>query len=83
MGSEGRGASLLPVGSAKFGARVGGLVSPTLVGAGVPVGARVGAAHTIALVIYSDRATAAVRAVRIDPFASVHSALSAGHERTV
>jgi hypothetical protein len=31
-----------PVGSAKFGARVGGLVSPTLVGAGVAV---VGAAH--------------------------------------
>ena len=47
-------ASLSPVGSAKFGprvgaevvgARVGGLVSPTLVGAGVPVGMRVGAAH--------------------------------------
>jgi hypothetical protein len=46
-------ASLSPVGSAKFGPRVGanvvanvgGLVSPTLVGAGVPVGARVGAAH--------------------------------------
>ncbi len=54
-GSEGRQvasfASPSPVGSAKFGprvgakvaARVGGLVSPTLVGAGV--GARVGAAH--------------------------------------
>jgi hypothetical protein len=50
-------ASLSPVGSAKFGprvgaevvgARVGGLVSPTLVGAGVPVGTVVGAAHTIA-----------------------------------
>jgi hypothetical protein len=46
-------ASAAPVGSAKFGprvganvgARVGGLVSPTLVGAGVPVGAGVGAAH--------------------------------------
>ena len=47
-------ASPLPVGSAKFGprvganvvgARVGGLVSPTLVGAGVPVGTGVGAAH--------------------------------------
>ena len=49
-GSEGRKvasiASLLPVGSAKFGPRVGGLVSPALVGAGVPVGTRVGAAHT-------------------------------------
>ena len=48
-GSEGRQvapiASPSPVGSAKFGARVGGLVSPTLVGAGVPVGTRVGAAH--------------------------------------
>jgi hypothetical protein len=59
-GREERGAvsraSPIPVGSAKFGprvgtydvgakvvARVGGLVSPTLVG--VPVGARVGAAH--------------------------------------
>jgi hypothetical protein len=49
-------ASLSPVGSAKFGprvgakvvARVGGLVSPALVGAGVPVGTRVGAAQTIA-----------------------------------
>jgi hypothetical protein len=47
-------ASLSPVGSAKFGPRVGanvvgervgGLVSPTLVGAGVPVGTGVGAAH--------------------------------------
>jgi hypothetical protein len=42
-GCEGRKvasvASPSPVGSAKFGARVGGLVSPTL------VGARVGAAH--------------------------------------
>ncbi len=48
-GSEGRQvasvASLSPVGSAKFGPRVGGLVSPTFVGAGVPVGTRVGAAH--------------------------------------
>jgi hypothetical protein len=46
-GSEGRQvasiASPSPVGSAKFGPRVGGLVSPKLVGAGV--GARVGAAH--------------------------------------
>ena len=47
-------ASVVPVGSAKFGPRVGakvgagvgGLVSPMLVGAGVPVGTRVGAAHT-------------------------------------
>jgi hypothetical protein len=46
-------ASVVPVGSAKFGprvganvgARVGGLVSPTLVGAGVPVGTGVGAVH--------------------------------------
>ena len=54
-GCEGRQvasiASLSPVGSAKFGPRVGanvvanvgGVVSPTLVGAGV--GTRVGAAH--------------------------------------
>ncbi len=56
-------ASLSPVGSAKFGprvgtkvgARVGGLVSPTLVGAGVLVGTRVGAVHTTTRVaIYID-----------------------------
>jgi hypothetical protein len=53
MGAITAFASRLPVGSAKFGprvgvnvgARVGGLVSPALVGAGVPVGTRVGAAH--------------------------------------
>ena len=51
---------LSPVGSAKFGpcvgakvvARVGGLVSPTLVGAGVPVGTGVGAAHAPTRIVW-------------------------------
>ncbi len=84
-------ASLSPVGSAKFGPRVGanvgarvvgGLVSPALVGAAVPVGARVGAAHTIACVIYSDRTAAAVRAEHWAR-ALLCTRYPAGHERTV
>ena len=84
-------ASPSPVGSAKFGprvgakvvgARVGGLVSPTLVGAGVPVGMRVGAAHTIACVIYSDRTAAAVRAEHWAR-ALLRTRYPAGHERFV
>jgi hypothetical protein len=66
-GREGSGLvprpSDVPVGSAKFGprvgTRVGGLVSPRLVGAGVPVGTGVGAATTY-------RARGAAQHSRID-----------------
>jgi hypothetical protein len=74
--SEGRQvapiASPSPVGSAKFGARVGGLVSPTL------VGTRVGAAHAHTRTVrvrYCEQTAAAVLA---DGCASVHAVLGPG-----
>ena len=86
-------ASLLPVGSAAFGAnvgaRVGGLVSPTLVGAGVPLvkhsgcaemnPAPIGCALKYTLVVVAEHQRGTVARLTAEPHARLSAAPAARH----
>ena len=82
-------AALLPVGSAAFGANVGGLVSPTLVGAAVPLvkhsgcaemnPAPIGCALKYTVVVVAEHQRGTVARLTAEPHARLSAAPAARH----